>query len=95
MSLNLLFQSRQANHDELVEIRVEDGEKLHALQQRIMAILRLFKDTPVELDPAQFAIDIKIGSIQVQRGGYRCWVLLHTINSPIFWRNESDAACKH
>src|SRR5206468_12563367 len=32
-------------------------EKLHSLDKRLSGVLRLFKNTPVELKPAQFAID--------------------------------------
>src|SRR3989442_6726328 len=59
----LVLQPCQANHDELIEVGIEDRQKLYTLQQRMTAILRLFKDAPVELDPTQFTIDIKIGSM--------------------------------
>lgn len=59
----LVLQPCQANHDELIEIGIEDRQKLYALQQRMTAILRLFKDAPVEFDPTQFTIDVKVGSM--------------------------------
>ena len=64
---DLIFNARKTNHDELVKVGLEDGEKLYALKQWMATILRLFKDAPVELNPAQFTIDIKIGSMQVCR----------------------------
>ena len=65
MSGFLIFQSGQANHDELVKIGLEDGKKLHALKQWMVTILGLFKHTPVKLDPTQFAVNIKIWTMQI------------------------------
>ena len=46
-----------ADHEELVQVRAEDGEELDPLQQRHAGILRLVEDAPVELQPRQLAID--------------------------------------
>jgi hypothetical protein len=40
-----------ADFNVLVEIRPRDGEKLHALQQRIRRVLSFFQHAPVELHP--------------------------------------------
>ena len=53
----ILAQHRHALHEELVEVRGEDGEELHPLEQRRALIERFRQHTPVELEPAQVAID--------------------------------------
>ena len=51
------LQSTDADHEELVEIRSGDGQKLQPFKQRNLIIGRLGKDSLVELQPAQLAID--------------------------------------
>ena len=40
----LLFQRGHAHHEKLVEIRAHDGEKLHALEQLVAGVARLFEN---------------------------------------------------
>jgi hypothetical protein len=55
---NLLDQSRQPNLKEFIQIIGADREKLQALQQRIVFILRLFQHAMIELQPGNFAVDV-------------------------------------
>ena len=55
------LQRRHADHEELVQVRAEDGEELHALEQRHARILRLLEHAPVELEPGQLAVDERVG----------------------------------
>ena len=51
-------QSGDAHHIELVEIRTEDREELQALEQRDTLVQCFFKDTRVEVEPTELAIEI-------------------------------------
>jgi hypothetical protein len=51
------LEGGHAHHEELVEVRAEDGEELHPLQQRHGGIPRLVEDAPVELQPRQLPVD--------------------------------------
>ena len=64
---HLLPQTRHADHEELVQVGAEDGQEFDPLQQRGRLVQRLFQDAPVELQPAQFAIEIENGIIQTLR----------------------------
>ena len=57
----LLPQPGHANHEKLVEVRAENRQELHPLQQRSLLILRLLQHAGVELQPAQLAVDEQIG----------------------------------
>src|SRR5206468_5587100 len=57
LALNLLFDSGDANLEELVQIRTDDGEKLNQLDERLPLILLFFQNAAVELEPAQLAVD--------------------------------------
>jgi hypothetical protein len=52
-----LAQMRPALHEELVEVRREDREKLHALEQRRPFIERLRKNVLIEIEPPEIPID--------------------------------------
>ena len=54
--------SGYANHEELIQVRGEDGQELESLQERLTPIQRFFEHTPVELDPAEFSIQESIFS---------------------------------
>ena len=57
----LLAQPRHAHHEELVQVRREDRQKLHPLQQRVLRVLGLFQHARIELQPAQLAVDEVLG----------------------------------
>jgi hypothetical protein len=59
-ALDLLLQSRDADHEELVQVRVEDGEELDSLQQRMARVHRLFQHATVELQPVHFAVEVAV-----------------------------------
>ena len=56
-AVDLLLDAGHADLEKLVEVRGEDGEELDPLQQRLGGVLRLLQHAPVELEPAQLAID--------------------------------------
>ena len=65
--VDLLLQSRDANHEKLVEIGREDREKLDALEQRLRFVERLFEHTAIELEPACFAVEQKLAREKKRR----------------------------
>jgi hypothetical protein len=52
-----LADAADAHHQELVEIRGRDAEEFRPLEQRHVRALSLGQHAPVELEPAQFAIE--------------------------------------
>jgi hypothetical protein len=62
---SLFAEARDADHEKLVEIRSEDRQKLHALQERIGLVLGFFQHAGIEFEPAQLAVDEMLG----QEGG--------------------------
>jgi hypothetical protein len=63
------LQHGRAHHEELVEIRAEDGEELDALEQGHRGILGLLEHPPVELEPGQLTVHERVGG--QLRGGHR------------------------
>ena len=57
--LDLLVQARDPDHEELVEIRVEDREELDPFEQRPARVERFLEHPPVEGEPRDLAIEIK------------------------------------
>ncbi len=56
-AVDLLLDAGDANLEELVEVRRENREELHAFHEGLPAVLGLFEDPPVELEPAQFPVN--------------------------------------
>ena len=54
-------QPRHPHQKELVEVRVDDGQELQPLQQRQLRGQSFLQHAVVEFQPAQLAIEIKIG----------------------------------
>jgi len=52
-------QARDPDHEELVEVRMEDREELHALEERPRGIHRLLEHAPVEREPRNLAIEVE------------------------------------
>ena len=50
-------EAGDADHEEFIEVVRRDREKLQPLQQWMSAVGGFFEDTPVEIEPGQFAID--------------------------------------
>jgi hypothetical protein len=61
---DLAPQPRHPDHVELVQVRTEDREELHPLQQRRPLVERLVQDAGVEGEPAQLAVDEERGGRQ-------------------------------
>ena len=57
LAFDLLFEARDADFEELVEVRADDAEELHPLQQRVGWVERLLQHAMVEFQPAQFPVD--------------------------------------
>ena len=55
--LDLLQKAGDANFDEFVEIARRDGEKFHALEDRIARIARFFQHALVELQPGDVPVE--------------------------------------
>ena len=55
---DLVMQARDADHEELVEVRCVDRCELRALQQRQRRVLRQLEDAQVEVKPRQLAAEV-------------------------------------
>ena len=53
----LLVQRRHANHEELVEVRPDDGQESHPLEQRVPLVPRQGQHPFVECKPAELPVD--------------------------------------
>ena len=62
-----LLQHGDADHEKLVEIGEQDGEKLDALDQRIRRVLRFLQHAPLESEQTQFAIKVQSGIVRRRR----------------------------
>ena len=61
---NLTLQTAHPLHEELVEVRREDAQKAHALQQRRPLVECFVQHPPVELQPAQLSVDEQLGPVR-------------------------------
>src|SRR5215469_14504719 len=59
------FQTRDAHHVELVEVRGGDGKEPQPLKERVTLILCLFENAPVERQPREFPVDETLGRRRV------------------------------
>jgi len=70
---HLLLQARHANLEKLVQIGAGDAQEFEAFKQRCGRILGLFEHAPVELELAQFAVEIEFRFAQVLwHNGFGC-----------------------
>ena len=69
-----LGEAAQANHHELVEVALEDGGHLEALEQGHGRVGGLFKHTLVELQPRQLAV-LRVGEVEAGLAGCRAYLL--------------------
>ena len=60
-----LEQRGHPNHEELVEVRGDDGEELDPLEQRVVLAHRLIEHAPIEREPAQLPVDVQRGMSEV------------------------------
>src|SRR5262245_42245323 len=56
---HFFFQTGNADHEKLVQVRREDSQKLQSLEEWIGWIKRFIKYTCMKLQQTQFAIEIK------------------------------------
>ena len=62
----LLQQRRDPHHVELVEVRGNDGQEFHALEQRVIVRGRLIEHALVEFQPTQLAVDVVRGVAELE-----------------------------
>ena len=60
------------HHEEFVKVVAENGAELRLLQQRRLFVQRLGQDAMVEINPAQFAVDVQLRSNDRLRHGAPC-----------------------
>ena len=63
--LHLAHQARYPHHKKLVEVGAQDGQELHALQQRIPVVLGLFQNAPLKSQQAELPIDVEARIVQI------------------------------
>ncbi len=56
-SADLPLEARDADHEEFIEIVRRDRQETELFEHRMVRIVRLFHHPPVELKPAEFAVD--------------------------------------
>ncbi len=61
----LLLEPGDAHHEELVEVRSDDGEELEALEQRNRLVFGLGEDAPVELEPRELPVQVEVRRAEV------------------------------
>ena len=61
--LQQLLEARDANLEELVEIRAGDAQESDPLEQRNAAVLGLFQHPLIEFQKRQFAIDVELRNL--------------------------------
>jgi len=65
--LELVAQAGDPDHEELVQVAGEDRQELDPLDRLLVRVQRLLEHAPVELEPAQLAIDVVLATSQVAR----------------------------
>ena len=63
--VDLVVQTGDAHHEELVEVRRVDRAELHALEQRHPLVLGQLQHALVEVQPGQLAVQVERGVVQV------------------------------
>jgi len=67
--LQFLFQAGNADLEKLIQIGAGDAEKAQPFQQGHTLVLGLFQNPPIELQQAQFPVDVELRALQVDLGG--------------------------
>ncbi len=70
--LHALLEARDADLEELVEVGAADAQEAQPLEQRHVGIACLLEYPPVELEQAEFAIDVEVVHSEVQRQQVYC-----------------------
>ena len=95
VAFDLLLEPGDAHLEELIEVRADDAEELHPLQQRVLRIQRLVQHALVELQPAQFAIDevLRFESVSFTLQDNRSlWGWRRVEKVTIRWRRRTTSA---
>jgi len=69
----LVFQPRDANHEELIEIGAEDRQEFDAFEQRVARVVGFIQDAAIEFEPAQLPIQIEgciVGHVSCRYGAF-------------------------
>src|SRR5665811_1695364 len=56
---DLFHQARDADLEELIEVRGEDRQELRALQKRVALVASLVEDAGIEVQPRELAVDVR------------------------------------
>src|ERR1043165_2222788 len=59
--IHLLLQTRNANHEKLVQVRRKDRKKLQAFEQWIALVERFFQNAAMKFQQAQLAVEEEFG----------------------------------
>ena len=65
---DLLFESADPLHEELVKIGANHGDKKDPFQQRHLVICRFVKYPLIEAQPGQLPVQIPFVTVQIERG---------------------------
>lgn len=56
-----LFEGGDADFEEFVEVRADDGEEFETFEEGLGGVLGLFEDALVEFEPTEFTIKVRRG----------------------------------
>src|SRR5258706_11442200 len=68
---DLLFETRDPDHEKLVQVGRKDREEFESLKNRQALIGRLFENMTVKFEPAQFAVEKRFPVELIGRGNNR------------------------
>jgi hypothetical protein len=54
-----LFEGGDANFEELVQVRTDDGEEFEPFEEGLGRVLSLFENALIKLQPAEFTIQVR------------------------------------
>ena len=72
--LELLVEARDPDHEELVEVAIEDREEFHPLEKGPARVERFVQNALVESEPRNLAVEIQGRIFDVDRNGRGCRV---------------------
>ena len=61
---DLLLEAADALLEELVDVRADDREELHALEQRDALVLGLVQHAPAEVEVGELAVEVELGRVE-------------------------------
>ena len=66
--VELRLEAGHPDHEELIQVRADDGQEPGALQQGIGRVLGLLQHAPLEVEQGQLAIHVELRIVQVNPG---------------------------